>query len=235
MPDVEAVRKEKGTWWSSIFDSWVARVGAIVTVLAGIVGLYHAFSGGDAKTVQNFSLVTDVTVIQNQYQTATGQQLSDPATIELIRSAVNLAKAKQYAESKKLFQQVAAKVPVPAVFNNIGALEAESGNLQGAQQAYQQALAKDSDYKPALDNLQKLTSVEQPKATSVTGQEAEPNNDFNHTNEMLIGSKIAASIGEGSDTDFYQFKTPAGPRDIFEGMVENGGTVLRPWLQQPAT
>jgi tetratricopeptide (TPR) repeat protein len=62
----------------------------------------------------------------------------------------------------------------------------------------------------------------------VRSEESEPNNDFTHANEISVGDKIGASIADGSDTDFYYFKTPAGPRDYYQVSITNGGETLHP-------
>ncbi len=230
MPSADAPAKKSGRSWGW-FDNWVKRLAAVVALVAAVIGVFKTFSGSqDTKTPGNFTLVTDVTVIENQYQEATGRPLTDANIKDLVRSAVNLAKAGQYEASRKLFQQLASTVPVPAVFNNLGALDAEKGDVQGAREAYQQAVAKNADYQPALQNLKKLATIEEPHPTGVKGQEHEPNNDFNHANEIAVGDKITASIADASDTDFYQFKTSSGPRDIFQVSVENGGITLYPYV-----
>src|SRR5262249_17782698 len=155
--------------------------------------------GGQQSTTNNFTTITDVTVIENQYQQVTGQPLTDPALKEEIRQAVNLIKAGQFDASRKIFEQVAARAPVPAVFTNIGGLAAESGDIAAARQSYQQALAKDPDYKPAKNNLDALVRVEAPKATETSGQEIEPNNNFDHVNVIPPGAKIAAAISAAGD------------------------------------
>jgi hypothetical protein len=68
--------------------------------------------------------------------------------------------------------------------------------------------------------------------TDVKGEEHEPNNDFNHANEVAVGDKITAAIADSADLDFYHFKiqTPKGQRDIFQASFENGGLTLRPGL-----
>jgi hypothetical protein len=194
----------------------------IVPVLVAVIGLFK-FAGGDSEkqTANNFTLITDVTVIENQFQQSTGQPLKDENVKQMIQSAVNLAKAGQDEASRRLFEQVAGSVPVPAVYSNIGALAAEKGDLQGSRQAYQQALAKDPTYKPALQNLQALTRLEDQRAKG---------HDIDHPTPISIGAKIASTISDGSVADFFQFTTPQGPRDIYQVSWKNGTTTLRPGL-----
>ena len=146
---VESTSKKAGLGlrW---FDGWVKRLAAVVGLLAATYGLIYNLMNhgkGEAKTPGNLTLITDVTLIENQYQQATGQPLTDTATKELVRGAMNLAKAGQYDESRKLFQQLATIVPVPSVLNNLGALDAEAKDEKGARQAYEQAIAKDPENK----------------------------------------------------------------------------------------
>jgi len=228
MAQAEEALKKTRRWWGWL-DSWVKMSTAIVALLAGVFGLIKIIHGGD-KTPGNFNLVNDVTLIENQYQQDKGQPLTDAATKDLIRSAVNLAKAGQYEESRKQFQQLALTVPVPAVFNNLGSLDAEKGDLPGAKQAYVQAVAKQADYQPALQNLRRLATFKPPPIVKVKGQESEPNNDFDHANEISVGDSVMASIADASDEDFYAFTTPAGSRDHYQVSIKNGGLTLHPWV-----
>jgi hypothetical protein len=116
MPTAEAPVRKAGSplrW----LDNWIKRLTAIVVLVAGMLGIYKTLSGNDTKTPGNLTLITDVTVIENQYQEATGKPLTDANLKETVRSAVNLAKAGQYEASRQLFAQLASTVPVPAVFN----------------------------------------------------------------------------------------------------------------------
>ena len=47
---------------------------------------------------------------------------------------------------------------------------------------------------------------------------------------IRVGDKIAASIADASDTDFYQIKTGSGPRDYYRASLENMGATLHPHL-----
>lgn len=205
----------------------------VVPVVVAVIGLYKISGGGGGEkhTPNNFTLITDVSVIENQYLQITGHPLKDDNLKQLIQSAVNLAKAGQNEESRKLFEQVASAVPVPAVYTNLGSLNAEKGDFPAAHQAYVQALAKDADYKPALQSLQTLARIDRPTVTPVDAQEAEPNNDFNHVNLFKVGSKIAGAISDGTDNDFFQFSTTSGPRDYYQVALNNGSLTLDPSIR----
>jgi len=216
------VRRAKVNWYK-----WAT--GVIVPLLVAAFGMFKLAGGGkEQSTPNNFVLVTDITVIENQYQQATGKTLTDPALTQQVQSAVNLAKAGELDASRKAFEDLASKVPVPAVFSNIAAIAADRGDLAAARQNIQQALAKDPDYKPARENQQSLVRAEAPHPTEANGQEIEPNSDFNHVNVIAVGAKIAGAIADANDVDYFQIKTGSGPRDIFHALVGNGSTTLHP-------
>ena len=209
------------------FYKWTA--GVLVPVAVASIGLIKVRGGGVTTTPGNSILVTNITMIENQYQQVTGQPLADPATKQLLESAVNLAKAGQYDASRRLFEQVAAAVPVPAVYNNLGALYAEAGESEKAQDAYQKAIAKDPDYKPARENLAALSRAPEKRSTA-GGREAEPNQDIPRANEMPLSTAVEANIGDVSDMDTYQIKAAPPPRDIITVSITNESTTLSPQL-----
>lgn len=211
-------------------DWWLKWIAAIAVPLAvALIGAIKIGGGsGETRTAGNLTLVTDVTLIENQFQQYSGQPLADADTKTLIQSAVNLAKAGQIEASRKLFEQLAAKVPVPAVYSNLAALDAESGDFQASRQALQDALAKDPNFGPAQQNLASLARLEKPVVRDVSAAELEPNNDFNHTNLIPLNRKIAAEVSPGTDVDYFQFTTPSGPRDIYRATLENNSTSLLP-------
>lgn len=214
MSQVEGRKKpsKKIDWYK-----WIA--GICVPLVVAVIGLLKfSGGGGEKQTAGNLTIITDVTVIENQYQQITGQPLKDENLKQLITSAVNLAKAGQNEASRKVFEQVANSVPVPAVYNNIGTLDAEAGNLPGSQQAFQQALAKDPNYRPAQRNLEKV------------GRLLQQGHDFEHAKPMQLGAKTAGAIADSRVTDMYQLTTPQGPRDIYLVSLENNSTGLVPVL-----
>jgi hypothetical protein len=203
--------------------------GVAVPILVAAFGMFKFAGGGkEQSTPNNFTIVTDVSVIENQYQQFTGKPLTDEALKRQVQSAVNLAKAGELDASGQIFEQIKSSVPVPAVFTNIAAIAAERGDIASARRNNQEALAKDPAYKPALTNRESLVRFVTPHQIETHGQEIEPNNDFNHANVIPVATKVAAAISAPDDGDFYQVKTPAGPRDIYVALVENVSTTLHP-------
>jgi tetratricopeptide (TPR) repeat protein len=176
--------QQKTDWYK-----WIAGIG--IPIIVAIIGL---FKGCPQKpSINSLTLVTDVAVIENQYQEATGQPLTDEATKQLILQAVAAAKSGNAGESLRLFNQLAGNVSVPAVYNNIGSLEAKTGNIAGAQQAYKRALEKNPNYAPAQKNAQMLAELKSSRVESVQKQEANP--DSSASAEGMLGQK--APLPEG--------------------------------------
>ena len=98
------------------------------------------------------TIINNVSVIADEYRKQTGQVLPDDLK-EQIERAVDAAMKKDHGESIRLFEQVAAKVPVPAVYNNLGVEYARTRNVEASQRALNQAIDKDPGNEPARKNL----------------------------------------------------------------------------------
>lgn len=157
--------------------------------------------------------------------------MKDEAAKGKLEAAVNLAKAGQYDASLKILEQVAPTVPVAAVFNTIGSFYAEKGDDIKARENFQQALAKDPTYKPALDNLDLLKTAKPEERQISGGREAEPNNDIPHANILPADAAVAGEISDASDTDYFRFATGRPPRDIYRISLKNNSTTLMPDLR----
>jgi tetratricopeptide (TPR) repeat protein len=208
------------------YFKWTA--GIAVPIIVAIIGLYKSGSGDEKKTPGNFEYIGSVQIIENQYQQFVGQPLKDESTRAQLTAAMNLAQAGQYDASLPIFEQLAEKVPVPAIYNSIGSFYAEKGDTKNARNYFLKAIAKDPNYKPTLDNLARLT--EAPKsvdARPISSREAEPNNDILHANVMPVGASIAGEISDPSDTDFFQFTSGPAPRDIYR-ITMTPALTLRP-------
>jgi tetratricopeptide (TPR) repeat protein len=203
-------------------------VGVAVPIVVAGIALYKPGAGVEAKPSGNFTYVGNISIIENQYQQITGGPLKDEAAKAQLTAAINLAKAGQYDASLKILEQVAPTVPVPAVFNTIGSFYAEKGDAEKARQYYQQAVAKDPAYKPALDNLNLLKTAKPEERQISGGREAEPNNDIPHANILPEEATVAGEISDSSDTDYFRFTTAHPPRDIYRISLKNTSTTLLP-------
>jgi hypothetical protein len=205
---------------------WAATVA--VPIIVALIGVYKSGSGGQDKTPGNFTYIGSISVIENEIHQLPGGQAVDAATEAKIQSAVNLAKAGQFEASRPIFEQLAKQYPIPAFLTTVGALNAENGNAQAARDFYQQALAKNPDYKPALENLTALQTAKVEEKPLSGGHEVEPNNDILHANILPLHTAALGEISSTSDPDFFRFTTGHLPRDYYRIALKNLSTTLAP-------
>jgi tetratricopeptide (TPR) repeat protein len=196
----------KKYWW----------LGAMVIPL--LVAIIAKLPFGSDSPVSGTTYITSMTLIENQYQEIKGQPLNDPELKEKIQRAIDLGKKHYFDEAAKLFQEVAQRAPVPAIYNDLGVVFQGANQSGQAQDAYNQALKANPQYAPAVTNLQQLTK---PVHISVTSHEVEPNDDIFHANRISLNTAISAEIGNPADQDFYVFTTPPKYRDIIEVHLQN--------------
>jgi hypothetical protein len=206
------------------YFKWASAV-AVPIIVAAITMVNK---GENKKTPTDFNYAHNISVFVNQYQHFMGQPLAKGQLDQLV-SAINLAQNGEYQSSRQILESLAGAVPVPAVFNMIGAFYAEKGDMDAARQLFDEALAKDGSYKPAVENLARLKAspLPTPGPDKISGRESEPNNDIAHANIIRVGPVIAGEISNSSDTDFYQFTTGGAPRDIYR-ITMNPAPSLRP-------
>jgi hypothetical protein len=159
----------------------------LVTLISTLPALVHTSGGGgggdgtaitgDHNSVTNIvdksskmTVINNVSLIAKEYQTYTGQPLSDDLKQQIDR-AVAAAVRNDHAESARLFEQIASLVPVPAIYNNLGVEYAKTQNVRGSRQAFDQAIAKDPQHQEARKNLDLLapTAVKRPEAAKGPG------------------------------------------------------------------
>lgn len=95
---------------------------------------------------------SDVKVIVNQYESMTGTPLEDEAIRDDIARATELTRNGDYLFAIPILEQIAEKAPLPAVYDNLGALYALTGD-QRARQAYGKAIEHDPEFAPAQVNM----------------------------------------------------------------------------------
>ena len=204
----------------------------ILVFLIGIAGLTAWVVTKRDNSTSNFTNVTNIGTIQNEFFSITGQPL-DPDLKKLIEHALELTSKGAAQASIPLYQQAIAKAPLPALYNNLAAAYAQQNNEQQAREALQGALAKNASYAPALKNLTAL-NVPHPDsdaAVHVTSRESEPNNDLFHANVIPLNTGVLATIEPASDVDTFQFEAPGKSRDWIDVKLENRSTTLRPAMR----
>jgi tetratricopeptide (TPR) repeat protein len=76
-----------------------------------------------------------------------------PGAQQVIQRATGLVQDSNYANAISLLEQAAAQYQLPTIYNNLGVLYANAGNLQKAEEAYQSALKIDPNDQVANFNL----------------------------------------------------------------------------------
>jgi hypothetical protein len=102
---------------------WLAAVA--VPIIVAIIGKYPFKSD---TPVAGTIYIGSMTVIEHQYQQYVGQPLTDPDLKSKIEQANELGAKSNFPGAAALVQEVAQKVPVPAVLNNLGVLYQGAGD-----------------------------------------------------------------------------------------------------------
>ena len=150
-------------------------VGAIAVAIT--LGLLFGRGKTTTINVNNMTVINNVSVIINEYEKYEKHSLGD----EELKNEINRAVAASDAnESARLFEKIAAKAPIPAIYTNLGVQYAKLGKTDEAKAAFNKALAKDPAYEAALKNnelLAKVSSERSPVASAspVNGVTVETN------------------------------------------------------------
>ncbi len=125
-----------------------------------------------------------------------------------------------------------AKANAPASVNPTKAATAKASiesNLQEARQISQELNTKVLDVrrKRALETLELIT----PTDIDVSAKELEPNDKSLSTNKIQLNKWVTASIGAGTDADFFSFTTPPKYRDWIKIELDNRSATLEPRLE----
>ena len=124
------------------------------------------------------------------------------------------------------------KANAPASANPTKAATAKASiksNLQEARQISQELNTKVMDVRRerALETLELIT----PTDIEVSAQELEPNDKSLSTNKIQLNKWVTASIGAGTDADFFSFTTPPKYRDWIKIELDNRSATLEPRLE----
>ena len=183
----------KKYWWVVVVAVPIAvALIAMVPVLLKSSGGSGGGSGttinaGDKATVTidnstHNTFVTNVAVIAQQYEAQTGRPLDDDLKRQ-IEQAVSAALKNDHGESIRLFEQIAASVPVPAVYNNLGIEYKQVQNVAASEKAFEQA--KSAEAKTGAAKNPPLTAADlrapvvsgpgiRPESSSVPAMVIEP-------------------------------------------------------------
>ena len=132
--------------------------------------------------------VTNVSIIASEYEKTHGHPLIDEDLKGQIERAVVEAEAGRHTESIRLLEELSKKVPLPALYTNLGVEYAKAGNTDAATKAFSSAISEDPSYEPAhlnrgivavsegkpkeaLPDLEKASSIQQTKQVLEVAQQ----------------------------------------------------------------
>ena len=261
-PKMQGPKPARGK--AQLKDRWPVLV--LVPLVGAIVPLLNTML--ETKRPERHSLVQNnifagamyfgnVSLIEQQYQQATGQALNEPDLKKKIADAQRYAADNNFGVAASILSDVAQRAPVAAVYNNLGVAYANGGNLEGAEKAFHDALGKDPNYKAAWANLGlvqqkegKLAEAQEsflkapefkPKEVAPSEPapapvaESQPNAANGGGHDILSPRSIALNadrqdaVGSGKP-NYFRFVTPPTYRDLVEVSVVNRSTTLEPCL-----
>jgi len=206
------------------------RLIVVLTFGIGIAGL-GAWVVTNRQATPSFTNVTNIGTIQNEFLAVMGQPLNDPVLEKLIQQALELTAKGDAKASIPLYREAIEKAPLPSLYNNLGAALAQQNSDEEARKALQGALAKNSSYAPAMDNLKALDSRPPPQPLSIGSRESEPNDDVFHANIMKLNTGVSAAIEPASDVDTFQIESEGKSRDWIDVTFENRSNGLQPQMR----
>lgn len=195
---------------------WPVAALAVALVAGGAVFLRRA---GLPPPGPLQSYEKDTSVLEKEYRLFHGRLLREPELESQFHIAAELVAAKNHMGAIDVLEKVSRTAAVPVVFHDLGLLYAAAGDRGRAVAAFREALARDAEYKPVRDAIERLRLFTTDEANPVR-QEIEPNNSEVVANLIAVGRPIDGEITAG-DTDTFRFITPAAPRDILELHIEN--------------
>jgi hypothetical protein len=193
----------------------------IFLVFAGVVAFLIASrrdrTPPKARPIDGYQ--RDVAVLTREYGRFHGRLLRDPEVEHRFQMAADLVAQNNYGGAIEILEGVARDAAVPVVFNNLGALYAAIDDRARAIAAYREALARDAEYRPVRDSIERLHLFTFDEAAPVR-QEIEPNNSEVVANVIALNHPAEGEIAAG-DIDTYKFVMPEPPRDVLQIDIEN--------------
>lgn len=189
---------------------------AVLALVAGAAVLLwlHGRRPAAAKIDPLAGYITDVTVLEHEYATAHGKLLNDAEAKQLFQRAAELVRHGDFTPASGLLETASKTAAVPVVFNDLGVLYAKLEDRSRSVNAFREALARDANYQPVLQNLVRLRDITEDEARPVT-REIEPNSTNSTANVIAVGTKVEGEIAAGlDDVDVFKFPSPPSPRDI---------------------
>jgi len=143
---------QKKYWWVILVA--VPIVVALIGIIPPILG---SLNKSTPSPLPPGIIITTNNIGNNMYFITqvgnTGSAADTQDAQQAVQRATGLVQNKNYADAIALLEQTAAQHPLPAVYNNLGVLYTNVGDLLKAQEAYQHALNLDPNDQAANYNL----------------------------------------------------------------------------------
>jgi hypothetical protein len=130
------------------------------------------------------TVVNNVSVIAQEYEKLHGRPLDDAALKREIEQALAAALAGNNRESAELFEKIAARLPVPAIFTNLGVAYAKANKPEEAQAAFDKAIAQDASYAAARKNRELLAAASEAAPAIEPKPQVQQTSDFESKSEL---------------------------------------------------
>jgi hypothetical protein len=206
---------------------WVIAM-AVVTLMTA--GAYWLLRPRSRRGQMPAGYVADLTRLSEEYARLNGKTLKDEAVHEKFRHAASLVARGNYSAAATLLEETGKAAAVPAVFNNLGVLYAHLGDRARATNAFREALARDSGYRPVRENLARHKDLLGGTVEPVT-EEIEPNGTTYAANLIGLERPVEGAISGGvRDSDCFKVSSPPVPRDVIAIEIANRSQSLAPAL-----
>jgi hypothetical protein len=201
---------------------------AAVAAAAGLWFHHQLPDGKRAKALPGY--ISQAATLDQEYNRLHGAILKDNEVRLQFAQAADLAARGEYNGALLLLETVSKKAAVPVVFNDMGVLYAELKDRALAVRAFREALARDLDYAPVRQNLERLKGFTSNAADPVSS-EIEPNNNIENANVIAVNKPVEGEIAAlDNDVDVFKVTSPPAPRDLLVIRLENRSKTLAPRL-----
>lgn len=175
--------------------------------------------------------ITSLTVFDDECTRFYGKAANSADAREKFQLAADAMAKRDNGGAAGLLEAAAKEIAIPVIFNDLGVLYAKMDDRSRTLNAFREALARDSGYGPARQNLERLKGLDLTSSVYPVTREIEPNNTLTQANlisfDKPVDGEIVASL---NDVDCYRINAPARPRDLLQVEITNGSQTLAPNL-----
>jgi tetratricopeptide (TPR) repeat protein len=98
----------------------------------------------------------DVSIFEKEYGAFHGKLLRDPELEREFQVANQFVQQENYTAAVEILEKASKNAGVPVIFHNLGSLYAAIGDRARSIGAFREALARDAEYWPVRDAIERL-------------------------------------------------------------------------------